>query len=140
MKRPTSISNPESEAKQVDIPRRFANLLGWDDSDAEPSVEDAESDSDESTDPVKKRRTMKKCFTDGQRIRHRIRDKMWIGAYDSSKNAIVHNGTTYRTISMFATAHVIADHNPNRVAPRDGWKHCECEVKGEWVSTYEIPC
>ena len=154
MKRPTSVSHPESEAKHIeakhieakhtDIPKRFANLLGWDDSDESASMAsaaaDTESDSDESTDHVKKRRTMKKCFTDGQRIRHRMRDKMWIGTYDSSKNAIVHNGTTYRTISMFATAHVIADHNPNRAAPRDGWRYCECEVQGEWVSTYEIPC
>jgi hypothetical protein len=131
---------------RIDIPTRFANLLGWAHVEADPSAtmaseDDAESESDESNmDHSKKRRTMKKCFTDGQRIRHTIRDKIWIGAYDSSKNVIVHNGTTYRTLSMFATAHVLTEHNPHRATPRDGWKNCECEVKGEWVSTYELPC
>ena len=165
LKRPTSVPHlAPPEGKHVDIPKRFADLLGWGDSEPDRSAchvpradnadsadsadnadnadnaEDA-SDSDESsTDHVKKRRTMKKCFTDGQRIRHMIRDKIWIGAYDSSKNAIVHNGTVYRTLSMFATAHVHSEYNPNRATPRDGWKNCQCEVNGEWVSTYDLPC
>jgi anti-sigma28 factor (negative regulator of flagellin synthesis) len=166
LKRPTFVSNRvasnEPDTNHVDIPKRFANLLGWDDSEADSSAnssanssadssanssasvqceDEAEvSESDESTDHMKKKRKMKTCFTDGQRIRHTIRHKIWIGTYDSSKDAIVHNGVTYRTISMFATAHVLADHNPNRASPRDGWKHCECEVQGKWVSTYDLPC
>ena len=156
LKRPTSITHlAPLEEKHIDIPKRFAGLLGWGDSEPDRSAcrmscadnvenaddaDDADDSDESSTDHTKKRRTMKKCFTDGQRIRHMIRDKIWIGAYDSSKNAIVHNGTVYRTLSMFATAHVHSEHNPNRATPRDGWKNCQCEVKGEWVSTYDLPC
>lgn len=159
LKRPTSVPHlAPLEGTHVDIPKRFANLLGWgdsephrstcrlpceknaEDSDDAEDAEDAEDSDESSTDHVKKRRTMKKCFTDGQRIRHMIRDKIWIGAYDSSKNAIIHDGTVYKTLSLFATAHVRSEHNPNRATPRDGWKNCQCEVKGEWVSTYDLPC
>ena len=155
LKRPTSnpATSDEPDGKH-DIPTRFANLLGWGDSEEESDLSmcglqrsdnaddlSDEKESDEcSTDPVKKRRMMKMCFTDGQRIRHMIRGKMWIGVYDSAKNAIIHNGVAYRTITLFATTHVLTEHNPKRATPRDGWKNCQCEVKGEWVSTYDLPC
>jgi len=139
-------------------PRKsFAELLGWTDSEEEPADdlqrqyevdEFRENDSDETSNAesveshveshLKKCRDMTKCFTHGQRIRHTVSGKMWTGTYDSSKNAIMHNGTVYSTLTKFATSHVLTEHNPNRATKRDGWKNCTCEVQGKWVSTYNL--
>ena len=146
--------------EEPNIPKTFAALLGW--SDSEESMdgllqhsnraydssdefrEDSESNADSvdaepTLSPAKKCRDMTKCFTHGQRIRHTVSDKVRMGTYDSAKNAIVHNGIAYSTLTKFATAHVLAEYNPNRATTRDGWKHCKCEVKGKWVSTYNLP-
>ena len=88
---------------------------------------------------VKGCRDMTKCFTNGQRIKHTIANKTWIGTYDSSNNEIIHEQNAYDSLSKFATAHVRKDHNPDRATERDGWKHCECEIDEKWVSTYSLP-
>jgi hypothetical protein len=142
------------DEKPVDIGKRFADLLGWGASSkesvaaselSEDSKEYDENGSDENIvvaeenmAHAKKCRDMAKCFTHGQRIRHTVGDKIRVGTYDSSKDAIIYNGTPYNTLTKFATAHVLAEYNPNRASSRDGWKHCECEVKGKWISTYNL--
>lgn len=90
---------------------------------------------------VKGSRTMYRCFADGQLIRHRIGNKTWIGYYCSCENVIVVDYTTcktstYKTLSGFAEAHYSID-KPERVSA-NGWKECECEVNGEWISTFNL--
>ena len=122
----------------------FFNLM-----DGETWIEEEEDDAEEDeedTEPrvkatgVKGCRDMAKCFINGQRIRHTIgTNKTWIATYDSSKNKIICDETIYDSLSKFATEHVRKDYNPERATDRDGWKHCECEVDGRWVSTYSLP-
>ena len=84
---------------------------------------------------VKKSKDMKKFFTHGQRIRHRIGiNKIWTGAYDSSRNGIVCDDIFYDSISPFAKNHnkVELPHRLSNTA--NGWRECECEVDGKWVS------
>ena len=82
-------------------------------------------------------RDMAKCFTNEQRIRHTIGiNKTWIGVYDSKKNGIVYDGKFYTSLSNFALMHNRV-YNPTRLST-DGWTHCECEVDGEWISTYSL--
>ena len=84
-------------------------------------------------------RDMAKCFTNGQRIRHTIGiDKIWIGTYDYSKNGIICDGKFYKSLSAFAKAHYSID-RPDRSNEANGWKECECEVDGKWISTYYLP-
>jgi hypothetical protein len=83
-------------------------------------------------------RDMTKCFRHGQRIRHKIGiNKIWVGTYDSSRNGIECDGKLYTSLSNFAVMHVRV-YNPTRKST-GGWKHCECEVEGKWVSTYSLP-
>ena len=87
-------------------------------------------------------RNMAMQFKHGQRIRHHINmvDKSWIGKYDSTKNYIVRsNGETYTSPSNFATEHTKVDHST--VDPHsNGWKECQYEVNGTWVSMHKLPC
>jgi hypothetical protein len=98
-------------------------------------------EADQNTLSIKGCRDMTKCFTNGQRIRHIIGiNKTLIGTYDSSKNGITNNRKTYYSLSEMAKAHNKMElpfrhsHNAN------GWKECECEVDGKWISTYLLPC
>lgn len=86
---------------------------------------------------VNKSREMSRCFTNGQRIRHTIGiNKTWIGIYNSSKNVIIHNGKFYKSLSGFALTHYNID-SKNRISV-NGWKECEYEVDGKWISTYNL--
>ena len=83
---------------------------------------------------------MAKCFTNGQRIRHTIGiNKTWIGTYDSSKNGIVYDGKLYPSLSSFACAHNLTELTYRITNTANGWKECECEVNGKWISTYSLP-
>jgi hypothetical protein len=83
-------------------------------------------------------REMAKCFTNGQRIRHIIGiNKSWIGTYDSSKNGILYDRNIL-SIYKFASNHY-ASERPDRTSEVNGWKECECEVNGKWISTYSLP-
>ena len=86
-------------------------------------------------------REMAKCFTDGQYIRHTIGiNKPWVGIYDSSKNGIIYDSKFYKTLIGFAEMHYSIDKidKIDRVSSADGWKECECEVNGKWISTYNL--
>lgn len=84
-------------------------------------------------------RDMIKCFTNGQRIRHVIGiTKNWTGIYDSSKNGILYDGVIYKSLSGFTRKHYSIDRT-DRCNESNGWKECECEVDGKWISTYALP-
>jgi len=102
-----------------------------------PKENDEEKDEDEEKDKEKGCRDMSKCFTHGQRIRHKIGiNKIWIGIYDSSKNGIIYDTKFYKSLSGFAKTHnsII---NSNRTSA-NGWAECECEVNSEWISTFNL--
>ena len=86
-------------------------------------------------------RDTSKCFTNGQRIRHTIGiNKTWVGVYDSSKNAILHNDKIYQgrsPLNQFAKSHYETERN-DRVSNVNAWGECECEVNGKWISTYNL--
>ena len=98
-----------------------------------------EEEEEEATNVIKKgSRDMSKCFTHGQPIRHTIGiNKTWIGIYDSSKNGIICDTKFYKTLSGFAKTHYSIDRK-DRVNSANGWKECECEVNGEWISTFNL--
>ena len=88
--------------------------------------------------PIAKYRDMSKCFTNGQRIRHTVGiNKTWIGIYDSTKNGIVYDNKIYKSLSGFAAMHYSIDRK-DRVSSANGWKECECEINGKWISTYNL--
>ena len=98
---------------------------------------DKEKDEDEEKDKEKGCRDMTKCFTHGQRIRHKIGiNKIWIGKYDSLKNGIIYDTKFYKSLSRFAQTHYRII-NSNRTSA-NGWAECECEVNGEWISTFNL--
>lgn len=129
--------------------RKFFDLMDgemWSETrveDEEQSEEEEEDSSSELAPRVKSSgvkgcRDMRKCFTNGQRIRHTIGiNKTWIGTYDSSRNGIICDGKFYTSLSNFALLHNRV-YNPTRMST-DGWTHCECEVDGKWISTYSLP-
>jgi hypothetical protein len=110
-----------------------------DENDEQYKEDEEEDEADEDTNPlyVKGTRDMVVCFTDGQRIRHVIGiTKTLIGIYDSSRNGIICDNYFYKSISGFAQYHY-KQIQPNRVTV-NGWKECECEVNGSWISTYNL--
>ena len=113
-----------------------------DEEDEEETEEDKEEIEEDnkaiiSKSPVIKCRDMNKCFTNGQRIRHTIGiNKTWIGIYDSLKNGIMYDTNFYKSLSGFAEMHYSRD-RPDRVSA-NGWRECECEVNGKWISTYNL--
>ena len=100
--------------------------------------EEYDEDDDENKDlpnvPKKNSRDMAKCFTDGQRIRHTIGiNKTWIGIYDASKNEIICDTKSYKSLSGFAGKHYSIE-RPDRSNKANGWSECEYEVNGKWIS------
>jgi len=130
--------------------RKFFDLMDgemWAETSKEEEEEEEEEEEDTSSESaprvkatgVKGCRDMSKCFTNGQRIRHTIGiNKTWIGTYDSSKNGIVCDGKFYKSLSGFAETHYSIDRT-DRCKEANGWKECECEVNGKWISTYSLP-
>jgi hypothetical protein len=120
------------------------DLWGKDPEDEDEEDEDEEDedeeDEDEENEENKEKgcRDMTKCFTHGQRIRHIIGiNKTWIGIYDSSKNGIMYDTKFYKSLSGFAETHYSIDRT-DRVKSANGWKECQCEVNGKWISTYNL--
>ncbi len=130
--------------------RKFFDLMDgemWTETYVEEEEEEEEEEEDTSSESapqvkptcVKGCRDMTKCFTDRQRIRHTIGiNKTWIGTYDSSKNGIIYDGKFYKSLSGFAETHYSIDRT-DRCKEANGWKECECEVDGKWISTYYLP-
>jgi hypothetical protein len=151
--------NPRREFFRVspEEVRIFFDLMDgemWVENSIEESEEEGEEEGEEEDDDdnytesvqrvkpsrVKGCRDMEKCFTNGQRIYHTFGiNKTWIGIYDSSKNAIVHNGKFYKSPSGFAETHYSSDCFEYSNKHANGWKECKCEVDGKLVSTYSLP-
>lgn len=84
-------------------------------------------------------RDMTKCFTNGQQIRHTIGvNKTWVGTYDSVQKGIVYDGQLYKSISKFVTTHYSRVNISENKKSANGWLRCECEVNGQWISTYNL--
>ena len=144
--------NPRREFFRVQLEevRTLFDLMDgemWAETGEEEEEEDDEEDEDTSyesatrakTTGIKGCRDMAKCFTNGQRIRHKIGiNKIWIGVYDSSKNGIVFDGKFYKSLSGFSQTHYSIDRT-DRCKEANGWKECECELDGKWISTYSLP-
>ena len=86
-------------------------------------------------------RDMRQCFVDGQRIRHLIGiNKELIGIYNASTNDIVCGTTSYQSLSGMAKAHNKNEFPHRLTFQANGWKECECEIDGKWMSTYSLSC
>ena len=138
--------NPKREFFRVSTEevKTFFDLIDgdlWVKEDPEEEEEEEEEEDNQSTilnSPVVKCRDMSICFTNGQRIRHTIGiNKTWIGIYDSSKNGIIYDTNFYKSLSGFAEMHYSIDRT-DRVKSANGWKECECEINGKWISTYNL--
>ena len=110
--------------------------------DGELWVETSEKENEEyeeyEEDEKKKSRNMANCFTNGQRIRHTIGiNKTWIGIYDASKNEIICDTKSYKSLSGFASTHYSIE-RPDRGNSANGWAECDYEVDGKWISTYTL--
>ena len=107
--------------------------------DGELWVETLEKEEEEEDEKDKKSsRNMANCFTDGQRIRHTIGiNKTWIGIYDASKNEIICDTKSYKSLSGFAGTHYSIE-RPDRGNSANGWAECDYEVDGKWISTYTL--
>ena len=140
--------NPKREFFRIspEEVKTFFDLIDGDlwvkDPDPEEEEEEEEEEEDNQSSisnlPVVKCRDMTKCFTHGQRIRHIIGiNKTWIGIYDSSKNGIMYDTKFYKSLSGFAERHYSIDRT-DRVKSANGWKECQCEVNGKWISTFNL--
>ena len=145
----TERTDPKREFFRVSTEevKTFFDLMDgeeWVETSIEEEEEEADDDGEEdnqstiSKSPVLGCRNMKICFTNGQRIRHTIGiNKTWIGVYDSLKNKILYDTKFYNSLSGFAEMHYSIDRT-DRVKSANGWKECECEVNGKWISTYNL--
>jgi len=104
---------------------------------------DKDSDEDDSEDEIPQEkeprgcRDMTKCFQNGQRIRHKIGiNKIWMGYYDFETNKIHCQGNSYDSLSGLAKAHYRVEKPERKTNTANGWRECECEVDGKWVSTF----
>ena len=95
-------------------------------------------------------RIPEKCFTFGQKIRHRCDDDWWVGTFTENANElgeygiiIGENGYWYSSsdsIAQFARDHYyFMDPNYDMImATARAWKDSECLIDGKWVSTYSL--
>jgi len=88
-------------------------------------------------------RDPKRCFVNGQKIRHKCRGGQgwWTGVFHDG--GIWHKEDFFEaddSISQFARAHYYsAGVNPSSPPPvYSYWDECECEVDGQWISTYNL--
>jgi len=146
--------NPRREFFHVSLEevRKFFDLMDgemWAETrvkeDEEEEEEEEEGDTSSESAPqvnptgVKGCRDMAKCFKNGQRIRHTIGiNKTWVGTYDSSTNQILYDRKLYTSLSRFACAHNLTELTHRITNTANGWKECECEVDGKWISTYSL--
>jgi hypothetical protein len=84
-------------------------------------------------------RDTRKCFTNGQKIRHKTRltNHIWEGYYDSEKNKIIYNNNEY-TMNQFVTSHYMYERPDRQTTAANAWAECECHVNDEWISTFNL--
>jgi hypothetical protein len=82
-------------------------------------------------------RNQKKCFTDGQTIRHSIGENCWQATYRKKSNILEHDSKEYKSLTEFVSKHYESvGHIPESLK---AWNVCECFLNGKWVSTFNIP-
>jgi hypothetical protein len=137
--------NPKREFFRVSVEevKTFFDLMDGDGWIENKIQEEDEEDEEDKKSPIKYCRDIKKCFVNGQRIRHTIGiNKTWIGIYNSSTNEIICNEKVYQGISplnQFVKSHYKIERS-DRVSNANAWSECEYEVNGKWISTYNIIC
>ena len=141
--------SPEEVRKFFDLMdgEMWAETRKEEEDDEDESEEEQEEEEDASSESVsrvkairvKGCRDMTKCFTNGQRIRHKIGiNKVLIGTYNSNTNRIVLDDTTeLRGPCGLPNQHYKRENLPS--GHKDGWGTCECEVERKWISIYSLP-
>jgi len=69
-------------------------------------------------------------FTDEQLVYHTNQEGTWIGQFDAAQDAIVYDGTLYRSMCAFASAHSRKQSS--------GWRECRVEYEGEIIEASEL--
>ena len=147
-----STSSPQSNvsllmmdsANTIDYDTMSTNKIIMNQSDIQNITEDISDNSEngETSRNVNGCRVMNLCFTNNQRIRHRIRknkpdESNWVGVYNAAEDGILFEGHIL-TLNQFASRHYMSE-LPNRTSRVNAWLECECDVNGAWISTYELP-
>ena len=125
----------------IEIFRIFEVIRGsWYDVDIEEeeNVEE-ENVEEECVNIINKKlnRKLENCFINGQKIRHKSRESIWVGVYDREKNSIRFNGNYYSP-NQFSLIHN-KKFKPGRKT-NNAWSECECETEnGLWISIHDLP-
>jgi len=112
------------------------------DDDEEEEEEEEEEEHSEEEEVKIGCRDARKCFIDGQRIRHKYGvTAEWIGTYKKKDNSIRHDGNIYKgprgsPLNAFAGAHRISLGKRKNI---NGWTACQCEINGKWESCKNLP-
>jgi hypothetical protein len=117
-----------------------------------PSSDDEDEDEEVLTPPIRRVigrrksgcREAKRCFVNGQKIRHKCRggDGWWTGVFEDGGIAYRdHFYTADDCLSQFARAHYYSLGLNSSYPPPlySYWNECECLIDGQWVSTYDLP-
>ena len=83
-------------------------------------------------------RVLSECCTNGQQIRHTIRNSTWTCTYNNNK--LIMDNKTYTgksPLNRFVKNHYIVE-RPDRTSEANAWKECEYYVDGNWRSMYSI--
>jgi hypothetical protein len=91
-------------------------------------------------------RNIKKCFNDGQQIRHVINkssnnSSIWIGTYKFDTNEIIygeHKFSGKSPLNRFISLHYQTERN-DRGSNANAWIECEYLVNGKWLSIFNLP-
>ena len=99
----------------------------------------------DSIDRIDKKRTLSKfcrvlseCCTNGQQIRHTIRNSTWTCTYNNNK--LIMGNKTYigkSPLNRFVKNHYTVE-RPDRTNNANAWKECEYYMNGNWRSMYSI--
>jgi hypothetical protein len=65
-------------------------------------------------------------------------DKEQMGVFEMETGCIEYEGKVY-SLNQFAKEHKRQEKPNLQTHEVNAWAECECEVNGEWVSTYDLP-
>ena len=83
------------------------------------------------------RRELSTAFTNGQAIRHRVREHYRYGVFNNTSNKIMCNGKEY-SLNKFALTHYTSEMSTRTTV--NAWSECECLTNdGNWISTQSLP-
>jgi hypothetical protein len=81
-------------------------------------------------------RNQKKCFIDGQAIRHSVGGDIWNAIYRKTSNLLEHENIGYKSLTEFVSKHY--EQQGIKVSTIKAWQECECFLGEKWVSTYNL--